>query len=449
MSSEQITYVDPERIYAGANTRFNLKQSRIDSLAADILDKGGILSPVEARTYGGDGDFDVDLTSGFYRVAAAMKLKGDGSTIQVPVIIRDVDEPTRLFHQLAENMERENQSPMDIAIAIKALMDAGVERKEIRRLFARPTGRKGAVAAPASNAWVNIMLGLLELPKAMQARVHDGNIGVEAAYHLGRVPADKRQAVLDRIDKERAAQVEAEEKDEAKFLKAEAEVTEYSEKLTTTDTEAADLRAAIEGAEKAAKEQTAEFKRLSKVNYLEMSKDDQKVHREKLSGAEASVKAANKLLKDSRNKLADLLTKRNKTEEALKDAKDKLDAARSAKSAAAKSKAKTVSPADVQKAAAAIGASSSYVPLNAGEMRAVVKELFEEAGHPGVASIGKVLGRIFSGELTTKEGIALLTKLAPKSLKDVGIVDTPVEPKAEETPKTGGAGKGQGTKKKK
>lgn len=411
---EQIAYADPGAFHVGANTRFSLKPSRVEALAASIAEAGGILTPIEVR----ETDEGLDITSGFYRHAAAEHLNKNGGAVLIPYIVRNTDDKMRLLHQLTENMERENQSPMDMAIAIKALMDAGVERKEIRRLFARPGGKKGTEVQPASNSWVNIILGLLDLPKATQQKIHLGVIGLSAAYELGKVPADRRQAIIDRIEAEREKALEQEAKDEERFLAAEAKAGEATAKLEKVQSEEADLRAAIVAAEAQVKENTAAFRELQKVDYLNMEGDAKKAHREALNAAEANVKAAQKVSKESKNKLAKLLENKRKVEEATKEAREKLDAAKKAKKAPAKSTA--ISGDEVKKTAAAEGVGTGYVVLNASEMRGVINDLAKSPTHHRVAAIGAVLQRVFSGEMTTQSAIkeiAALVQIAPKDPK--------------------------------
>lgn len=402
---EQIQYADPAAFHVGENTRYNLKQSRIDSLAAAILEDGRILQPIEVREL---EDGTPDITSGFYRHAAALKLNGSGAGILVPYIVRNVDDKTRLMHQLSENMERENQSPMDMAIAIKALMDAGVERKEIRRIFARPGGQKGTEVQPASNAWLNIIVGLLDLPKPIQQKIHSGLVGISGAYELGKVPPEKRQAVLARIEDARTKAVEQEAKDEEAYLKAESKVTEVEEKLQTVTTEEGELRTAIDASLALVKSSTKEFRDLQKIDYLNLEDAAKQEHRKKLTEAEGIVKAAQKSEKDAKNKLAKLLEGKRKLVDATTEARERLEAAKKAKGFP-KKKNQTVGADEVKTAAAAEGVGTGFVALTASEMRGAIKEIAKEPGNPRVAAIGMVLERIFSGELTTKAGIKEIT----------------------------------------
>src|SRR6266852_77829 len=146
-----LLHLDPAVILADENTRFNLKESRIQSLAESILTQGGVMEPVEVEKITPDMEVAVPngqkyrLTVGAYRHAAVTLLnKTQAAGLLLPAIIRPAGTPAeRLRRQLAENMERENQSPMDQAIAIRKLLQVGLDKMAVRTIFAVPGGRKG------------------------------------------------------------------------------------------------------------------------------------------------------------------------------------------------------------------------------------------------------------------------------------------------------------------
>jgi len=187
-------YLDPAKVLADDNTRFTLKPSRVQSLKDSILSQGLILEPVEVEELTGDKAHTHRLTSGFYRHAAALSLNAEEKMgIELPCIVRDhLEGAARTTRQLAENMERENQSPMDRAVAIKKLLDQEVPRVEIRKIFSVTGGRKGNQTSPMSNAMLNIYLNMLELPKTIQGKIHGGSHRRRSGLHVG--PRAPRQA---------------------------------------------------------------------------------------------------------------------------------------------------------------------------------------------------------------------------------------------------------------
>src|SRR5271154_6125963 len=153
VTSGELVRLDPAVILADSNTRFSLKPSRVESLAKSILERGEVLEPVEVEKIDASvNGHQYRLTTVFYRLAAVSQLNLTGAGLTVPAIIRPIPTPQeRLRRQLAENMERENQSPMDQAVAIESLLASGLTKMEVREIFSRPGGRKGNKIQPASN----------------------------------------------------------------------------------------------------------------------------------------------------------------------------------------------------------------------------------------------------------------------------------------------------------
>jgi len=372
-----------------------------------------VLEPVEVEKIDASvNGHQYRLTTGFYRLAAVASLNLTGAGLTVPAIIRPIPTPQeRLRRQLAENMERENQSPMDQAIAIQSLLSSGLTKMEVREIFARPGGRKGNKIQPASNSFINMTLSFLELPKTIQEKIHDGRVGVAAAYELTKVPADKRQLVLEKAEEERQKALEREEKDEEKLLaqekKQEAEKTARVAALKgVTDAEALVT---------AAKAKLDEKTRAAGLAY-DHSKSklpDAKAKKEAVAGfkkAEQDRQLAEADLIAVTTEHEELRLKFEKREALIAEKAAKLKAARSEAPAAAKGK-DAVGSSDVKKAAASTGVSASYVPLNASEMRKVISELALPGGNAKVVAIGTALVRCFSGESTDKELYRELSKI--------------------------------------
>lgn len=401
---EQIVYLDPAHVQAEENSRYGLKPSRVASLAEDIVDKGGVMVPVEVEPLEANkGGFTHRLTAGFYRHAAVSSLNKEGAGLMLPSIVRPLDDPKqRLARQLSENMERENQSPMDKAVAIKKLLDTGVERGEIRRLFKSAGGRKGVTVQPMSNAMLNILVRFLELPKTIQEKIHDGRIGVAAAYELGKVPPDKRQAIVDRAEADRVAQIEKEEKDEEKYLAQEKKFGEAQTAEAEARTEAKKTEEAIAVAEQLVTEKTATLKEIQKQPFLELDEAGKKAVEEKLKAAQADVKAAQKIAKEEKNKLAKVLGKANSAAEVAAAAAKRLEEAR--KAVKPNKKGKGVSTDEVKKAAKAEGV-EGHVALTLSDLRVTLKDMLKDGVPARVMQIAKVMQKCIDGALTTKETI--------------------------------------------
>jgi ParB/RepB/Spo0J family partition protein len=416
VSTGELVRLDPAVILADSNTRYGLKQSRVDSLAKSILERGEVLEPVEVEALDkqSENGHRYRLTTGFYRLAAVAALNLTGAGLTVPAIVRPIPTPQeRLRRQLAENMERENQSPMDQAVAIRSLLDSGLTKMEVREIFARPGGRKGNKVQPASNSFINMTLSFLELPKGIQEKIHDGRVGVAAAYELTKVPAEKRTQVLERAEADRQKALEQEEKDEEKLLAQEKKQAEDKAKRDALLKEVTDA----EGKVTAAKTLLAERTKLAERAY-DLSKakhPDAKAKKEAISSfkkaeqdrqlSEADVIAVSKEWEDLRLKF-------EKRESLIAEKAAKLKQARAtAPAGAAAQKGEAVGSGNVKKAAAQEGVSASYVPLNASEMRKTVSELALPGGNPKVVAIGQALVRCFAGESTDKELYKELAKI--------------------------------------
>jgi len=404
----ELVRLDPGVILADSNTRYGLKQSRVESLAKSILERGEVLEPVEVEPLAeaSSNGHRYRLTTGFYRLAAVSSLNLTGAGLTVPAIVRPIPTPQeRLRRQLAENMERENQSPMDQAVAIKSLLDSGLTKMEVREIFSRPGGRKGNKVQPASNSFVNMTLSFLELPKPIQEKIHDGRVGVAAAYELTKVPAEKRTQVLERAEEERQKALEQEEKDEEKLLANEKKTAEEKAKREALLKEVTDAEAKVTAARTLLAERTKAAERaydLSKAKHADAKAKKDAISAFKKAEQDRQLSEADVLAVAKEHD--DLRLKLEKKEALIAEKAAKLKQARaSAPAGAAAAKSGAVGSGDVKKAAAREGVSTNYVPLNASEMRKVVSELALPGGSPKVVSIGQALVRCFAGESTDKE----------------------------------------------
>lgn len=413
---EGLTQLDPSVILADENSRFGLKRLRIESLMQSILEQGGVMQPVEVEPIegAGKGEPQYRLTAGFYRHAAVSELnEKQNAGLTLPAIVKPLGDPTmRLKRQLAENMERENQSPMDKAIAIKKLEDAGVPRLEIRKIFSTPGGRKGLSLQPASNAFINMTLSFLDLPKAIQEKIHDGRVGVAAAYELTKVSPDKRADVLERAEADRIKAIEVEEKDEEKYLNS----IKKAEEAKAKEAAAAEALKKAEADIEAAKKDAEELLKVAAEKYqaAKVAKGEEKAKAEEaFKAAESFAKAADKKVETLTGTISKLSAQ---SEKAAKLAAEKLaqlaNARKTAKADAANKGKQAVGSKDVKKAAAAEGASTQYVKLNATEMRRIIDDLALAPGSfPKVREIMKAIKSCFDGVTTDRQLYSQLATL--------------------------------------
>lgn len=402
-SNETIVYVNPNDIVADTNIRHSINKGPLEILMRDITAQGGVQEPVTVENR--DGVYH--LIKGFRRHAAVTALNEQGAGLTLPAIVRaypsDVD---RLKAQIAENVVRESLSPIDTAIAMQSLLEAGLSKVEVRETFAKATP-KGS--QPMSNALVNIYLNMLNLPKGIQNKIHDGRVGVKAAYELSKVPAERQFEVLAKAEAEAEKQAAQEEKDEARYLKAvqkeakrEAKMKEEADKAKALDAAIADTRKEVKEAEALHKAKmkaldTIEKSKGKATEFRKLPTEKQKEINEGIKAAVKDVDAASKQHKDSSNKLAKLLEQKNKLVEKTEEADEPEPEGK------AKGKAAKVKDSDIKAAAAAVTGEGA-VPLNLSELRVAIKDI-SKASTPRVAKLGAILLSMLQGGLTTKEAI--------------------------------------------
>lgn len=388
MESRELLDLSASDVAANNNIRFNLKPERIRHIADSIKERG-VLEPigVEALHPPADGKL-YRIVYGHYRHAAVQLLHEEGIEVLLPalVILTPGSVQETLLTQVAENLEREEPSPMDTAVAIRKLLDAGVSRSHICTVFARPAGKKGE-RAPASNAWVNIMLNLLDLPKRIQNKIHDGTIGVGAAYELGRVDADKREAVVARAEAERDKWITKKARDEEQYQKAELK-KDGQAALAGEISQARELAQVLQETHAGLVQQVSSLECLSYGDETREAKRTAEL--QKLKEAE---KRTRKESKAAANILAKLLAKAAPKAPKAPEEKPKPN--------------KTITKKEIQEAAKKEGAAKAPATLSLSEFKRVLKDL-AKGGNPVIIDIVEGLMACLDGVLSTKELLAHL-----------------------------------------
>lgn len=149
---------------------------------ADSIRQRGLLLPLRVKPADANGNHVI--VSGHRRHAALEKLGAKSA----PCIIVDgpPDESTILEEQIAENLHRENLSPIEEAQAYRRYL----------ALKVIPAARAAEqLNVPATR--ISRSLALLDLPDDVQAAVHTGTIPKETGYYLSRLPAgDERNCLM-------------------------------------------------------------------------------------------------------------------------------------------------------------------------------------------------------------------------------------------------------------
>lgn len=401
-------HLSPDVILADDNIRFGLKAYRIEALAENIMEVGRVINPVtveplpkaiEGKKY--------RLTSGFYRHAAVTRLNNDGAGIQLPAIVEPGGEPAdRLRVQTSENLQREDMSPMDKAVAIKKLVDAGVPKVDICKIFSFAGGRKGFKVQPASNSFINMMLSFLDFPKNIQNLIHEGKLPVGGAYELRKHTKEKWEPILAQYEKERLAAIDQDERMEEKYLE---DIKKAETARLKAEEDAKALEASKELVTKAQQDvaQRVEATAAAHKAFLSVpakDKDAKAKAQEAWKALEKDLQAAQKAALEAQGTVTKLEGKVTKNAELAKNKAAQLADAR-------KKAPKGPGASAVKKAAAKVVDNAGRVPLTAPEMKKVVAFLCGPSGFPKVQEIGNALQKCFNSEITDGQLLGLLATI--------------------------------------
>lgn len=398
VDTSKVLQLNPADILADDNIRFGILDSAVSNMTASIVDLGGVQEPVTVTpSMLADGP-KYRLLKGFIRHAAVTKLNAEaGAGLTLPAIVRAEPTPVeRLKLQVAENVNRTEMSPIDIAVTAARMLEAGMSRLDVRQQF--PLLKKGGVYEAASNAWLNIHLAMLNLPDSVQDEIHEGRVSKYAAYELSKVPADRILPVLEKAKAALAAQFDKEEADEDKTLKALKKQEEAEAKAAERD---AKIQEARDQTLLAQQNEAGKLEALRKVQAIAVDPKDeaaQRAHTEASKAAEADLKAAQKLNKEAAKKVTTLVESKAKSDKAAAEAREKI-------AQAAKAAAPRVGDEDVKRAAAAdakeTGAGTGHIALTAAQVKQALKDIKSE--NKLVAATVAVFARMVSGELTPKQ----------------------------------------------
>lgn len=201
-------------------TRFDENAERIASIALSIA-QDGLLQPPTVRNAAAhparpsipDNAMWYELAFGHTRTAAWKlcneiqlgKVGADESSAELfeavrnstqdfskmPVFIADIDDEKMFRHAVTENAQRADLSPVEEATAMKKAMEE----------FAYTSEQAGALFG-TSGATVRGKVRLLDLPKAVQTKLHDGSLSEGAARMmlvLSRMAPDRVDDALEDI----------------------------------------------------------------------------------------------------------------------------------------------------------------------------------------------------------------------------------------------------------
>lgn len=184
--------IELEEIDAGENPlRLEGENKGIAELS-ETISRIGLINPLVVAP-GSDGD-RYRLIAGHRRFAAC-RIAGL-KEVQVRIIEGDQREICEIA--LAENLFRKDLSPVEMAVAVVALMkEGGMAREEVASICHRPS------------AWVREQEEIVSWPADVQNAVHNGWLSVSAASNLALVYDDAHRRSLLNQAKQKGATARA------------------------------------------------------------------------------------------------------------------------------------------------------------------------------------------------------------------------------------------------
>lgn len=147
------------------NPRKNFSEDELQDLAASIR-QHGIVQPVVVRTVA-DNKFEIIAGERRWRAAQLAGL------IEIPVIIRDVDDRTALELAIVENVQRSDLNPIEEALGYEQLIaEHGYTQNDLGEIIGK------------SRSHVANSLRLLKLPDPVRDMLFDGSLSAGHARAL-------------------------------------------------------------------------------------------------------------------------------------------------------------------------------------------------------------------------------------------------------------------------
>lgn len=157
--------------------RLTMDETALNELADSIRDVG-LLNPIVVRP---TSDDRYEIIAGHRRYLAMRQLR----LPHTMALVRDADNDTSEAARFAENLQREQLSPMEEAVAITRYIDtSGKDIKQVARALNR------------SEWWVLHRVALLAMPDELKDMVHAGKLAAGAAIEIAKITDDSHRRYL-------------------------------------------------------------------------------------------------------------------------------------------------------------------------------------------------------------------------------------------------------------
>lgn len=204
VTRSDIFLVDPRALVVDwtKNLSRNGEEPPVDDalveLARDMMPKkgqgdaedgsSGQLNPILTRPL---PDRRLEVIGGFRRLRAALWLIESGTCpdFKVKYTVSRLSDAEAALVNLSENLQREDPRPVQLAHAIRALVeDYGLTMKQVAGRLKR------------SESWCSNLINLVMLPSAIQESVASGETPVSAALELVKLPGDQQIKVFESLN---------------------------------------------------------------------------------------------------------------------------------------------------------------------------------------------------------------------------------------------------------
>lgn len=174
MKEPMYKFIDINKIVANANQpRTHFENEKIHELSVSIQ-QNGLLQPIVVRPY--NGKYQIVVGERRFRACKLANLD------EVPCIVQQLDEEQTATAAIVENIQRENLSPIEEALAYQQLIDT---QNLTQEQLAKKVGKKQSTIANK--------LRLLQLPMTVQEAVRRRDITERHARALLKLDTTAKQ----------------------------------------------------------------------------------------------------------------------------------------------------------------------------------------------------------------------------------------------------------------
>jgi ParB family chromosome partitioning protein len=200
---QKVLLIPPERLKLITDPKHPLYDKRVhlpvdEGLVESIIAQG-ILENIRIRK-NPDNPEDIEVVFGRQRVKACLEAnkrlkKSGGVLINMPCMVSRSDAATLFGFTIAENVHRQEETPLGKAEKAQRLLDLGKSEEYAAMTL--------GVKVPTLRS----LLRLLEAPSVVKKAVESGAISTDTAYKLGKHAPEEQKARLEKILREAPREV--------------------------------------------------------------------------------------------------------------------------------------------------------------------------------------------------------------------------------------------------